>query len=313
MSSPSTLVLLGATGFVGRYLVPRLAADGHRLTLLSRNRTRHRLFDVLPSVRMVTADVHARDTLVDHFRGADAVLNLVGILNETGGQTFQRVHVDLTRNVIDACTESGVGRLHQMSSLQAGRGPSVYLRSRGEAEAAVKASTLDWTIYQPSVIFGLGDGLISRFHALLRMAPMMPLARPNAKMAPVFAGDVAEAIARCVRDDVPSRQRTYELYGPDTLTLRRIVCMIRDAAGLHRPVIGLPDFLGRLQAAMLGLLPGKPLSLDNFRSLRVDSVGEHDGLADLGIDAQRFADLLPVLLCDHGRQLHLDRLRRHSP
>jgi NADH dehydrogenase len=313
MSRKRSLILLGATGFVGRYLVPRLAADGYDLTLLSRHRERHRLFGVLPNVQVITADVHAREALIRHFRGADAVLNLVGILNEHGHQTFRHVHVDLTRHVIDACLEAGVGRLHQMSSLKAGQGPSAYLRSRGEAEAAVKASPLEWTIYQPSVIFGLDDGLISRFHALLRMAPLMPLARPDAKMAPVFAGDVAEAIARCVREDASCRGHTYELYGPDTLTLRRIVCMIRDAAGLHRPVIGLPDALGRLQAAVLGLLPGKPLSLDNFRSLLVDSVGQRDGLAELGIAPRHFAELLPVLLADQGRQRHLDRLRRQAP
>lgn len=311
MDTQRSLVLLGATGFVGRYLVPRLAADGHRLTLLTRNRERHRRFAVLPNVRLANADVHDRDTLVKHFHGADAVLNLVGILNASGHQSFRHVHVDLVRRIIEACTVTGVRHLHQMSSLKAGQGRSEYLRSRGKAEAAVKASGLDWTIYQPSVIFGLDDGLITRFHALLRMAPVMPLARPAAKMAPVFAGDVAAAIARCVRDPDAGTGRTLELYGPEVLTLRRIVCMIRDAAGLHRPVVGLPDALGRLQAHVLGHLPGKPFSIDNYRSLLVDSVGGHDGLAALGIEPQRFSDLLPVLLADQGRQRHLDRLRRH--
>jgi len=313
MDTTRSLVLLGATGFVGRSLVPRLAADGHRLTLLSRNRERHRAFAVLPNVRVVSADVHDDDALARHVHGADAVINLVGILNENGRQTFQRVHVDLTRRVIDACTDAGVSRLHHMSSLKAGLGPSAYLRTRGAAEDAVKASGLDWTIYQPSVIFGPGDGLVSRFHALLRKAPLMPLARPRARMAPVFVGDVAEAMARCVGEPTAGIGRSYELYGPEVLSLRQVVCMIRDAAGLRRPVIGLPDALGLLQAMVLGLLPGKPFSLDNFRSLRVDSVGERDGLATLGIEPRRFSTLLPALLDGRGHQRHLDQLRRHAP
>ncbi|KGI78785.1 complex I NDUFA9 subunit family protein [Oleiagrimonas soli] len=305
-----TLVLLGATGFVGRYLVPRLAADGHRLILLSRNREQHRALAVLPHVQVRSADVHAREALVGHFRGADAVINLVGILNETHQQSFEQVHVALTRRVIEACQEAGVERLHQMSSLKAGQGLSNYLKSRGEAEAAVKASPLNWTIYQPSVIYGLGDGLISRFHALLRMAPVMPLARPEAQMAPIFAGDVSEAIARCVADGTASSRRTFELYGPQTYTLAQIVRMIRDAAGLRRAVLGLPDLLGRLQARMLGLLPGKPFTLDNFKSLRTASVGKRDGLQELGIVAHRFDALLPILVADAGRQRQLDHMRQ---
>ncbi|RAP58600.1 epimerase [Oleiagrimonas sp. MCCC 1A03011] len=305
-----TLVLLGATGFVGRYLVPRLAADGHRLTLLSRNREQHRALEVLPNVRVRSASVHERGVLTEHFRDADAVINLVGILNETRHQRFGDVHVALTRTVIEACGDGGVPRLHQMSSLKAGQGLSNYLKSRGEAEAIVKASALDWTLYQPSVIYGLGDGLISRFHALLRMAPVMPLARPDALMAPVFAGDVAEAIARCVADDTLSSRRTFELYGPETYTLEQIVRMIRDAAGLRRAVVGLPDTLGRLQARVLGLLPGKPFTLDNFKSLRTASVGKRDGLKELGIKPHHFATLLPILVADAGRQRQLDRMRR---
>ncbi len=310
MTPPRSLVLLGATGFVGRHLVPRLAAAGHRQILLTRHPERHRDLRVLPGVEVRRADVHDCAALAAHVREADAVLNLVGILNARGAQSFERVHVALTEKVIEACRATGVTRLHQMSSLRAGEGPSRYLRSRGEAEARVKASGLDWTIYQPSVIFGPGDGLVSRFHALLRLAPVLPLARPHARLAPVAVDDVADAIVRCVRHPAMSVGRTFQLYGPDVLTLRQIVCMIRDAAGLHRAVIGLPDALGRLQAMALGLLPNPPLSLDNFKSLSVDSVGERDGLAELGITPQHLADRLDALLAGPARQRHLDRLRQ---
>lgn len=303
------LVILGGTGFVGSRLVPRLAADGHRIVLLSRNRERHREFALLPGVSVRSADVHDDAVLRRHLVGADAALNLVGILNPRGRDSFQRVHVELTRRLIAACEASGVRRLHQMSSLKAGQGFSQYLKTRGEAEALVRACALDWTIYQPSVIFGPGDGLVSRFAKLLRQLPALPLARAPARMAPTFVGDVAEAITRCVDHPTLGQRRSFELYGPEVLTLGGIVRAIRAAAGLRTPVIALPDSLGRLQAQVAGLLPGKPFSLDNFRSLLTDSVGTADGYATLGIAPQAFTPWLPSLLGEPPRQRRLAAAR----
>ncbi|MGH8159130.1 MAG: complex I NDUFA9 subunit family protein [Rhodanobacter sp.] len=303
------LVILGGTGFVGSHLVPRLAADGHHIVLLSRNREQHRELGVLPQVRVRSADVYNDDILHRELEGADAVINLIGILNPGGRHSFQRAHVELARRLIAACHASGVQRLHQMSSLKAGQGLSQYLKTRGEAEALVKSSGLDWTIYQPSVIFGEGDGLVSRFAALLRRMPMLPLARAKSRMAPTWVGDVAEAIARCVGSDKLGQRRSFELYGPETLTLGEIVQQIRDSAGLRTPILPLPDSLGRLQAQLAGLLPGKPFSLDNFQSLRTDSVGKTDGYAALGIVPQPFTPWLPRLLGGSVRQRRLDEAR----
>lgn len=303
------LVVLGGTGFVGSHLVPRLAADGHAITVLSRNRELHRELAVLPQVRIRSTNVYDDDALRRALEGADAAINLVGILNPQGRHTFQRAHVELARRLIGACCASGVARLHQMSSLKAGQGLSNYLKSRGEAEALVKASSLDWTIYQPSVIFGEGDGLVGRFAGLLRRMPVLPLARADARMAPTWVGDVAEAIARCVGDDALGRRHSFELYGPQVLTLGEIVHAIRDAAGLRTPILPLPDSLGRLQAQLAGLLPGKPFSLDNFRSLRTDSVGKNDGYAALGIAPQPFTPWLPTLLGAPARRRRLDLAR----
>jgi uncharacterized protein YbjT (DUF2867 family) len=302
------LVILGGTGFVGSHLLPRLAADGHRIVLLSRNREQHRELGVLPGVSVRSANVYDDDTLRRHLVGG-AVINLVGILNPSGPYTFQRTHVELTRRLIAACHASGVQRLHQMSSLKAGQGLSHYLKTRGEAEALVKASGLDWTIYQPSVIFGEGDGLVIRFAALLRRMPVLPLARAKARMAPTFVGDVAEAIARCVGSDKLGQRRSFELYGPEVLTLGEIVRKIRSAADLRTPIIALPDSFGRLQAQFAELLPGEPFSLDNFRSLRTDSVGKVDGYATLGIAPQPFSPWLPVLLNPSARQRRLATAR----
>ena len=303
------LVILGGTGFVGSHLIPRLVEDGHRIVLLSRNREQHRELGVLPGVSVRSADVYNDDALRQHFDGADAVINLVGILNASGRHTFERAHAGLTRRVLAACAASGVDRLHQMSSLKAGQGLSQYLKTRGEAEALVKASPLNWTIYQPSVIFGAGDGLVRRFASLLRSMPALPLARAKSRMAPTWVGDVAEAVARCVASDSLGQRQTFELYGPEVLSLGDIVRRIRAAAGLKTPIIALPDSLGRLQAQVAELLPGKPFSLDNFRSLRTDSVGKTDGYALLDIVPQPFTAWLPALLAGSVRQTRLDKAR----
>jgi uncharacterized protein YbjT (DUF2867 family) len=303
------IVLLGGTGFVGSYLVPRLVADGHQLVLLSRNRESRRTMAVLPGVTIRSADVYDDGVLRKQLEGADAVINLIGILNPQGRHTFQRVYIDLTKRLIDACKATGVKRLHQMSSLKAGQGLSQYLKTRGEAETLVRTSPLNWTIYQPSVIFGEGDGLVTRFATLLRKLPAMPLARAPSRLAPTYAGDVAEAIARCVTDEKLSVDRSFELYGPEVLTLGDIVRAIRDAAGLRTAIIPLPDSLGRLQAHMAGALPGKPFSPDNFLSLRTDSVGKVDGYAALGIVPQPFTPWLPTLIHGQPRQPRLDAAR----
>ena len=308
------ITVLGGTGFVGRTLLARLAAEGHRLTVLSRNPDAHLVRLLPPGTRVVTGDVYDPELLRANFTGADAVINLVGILNETGdnGRGFQRAHVGLTKLVIAACELAGVRRLLQMSSLNAGRGESFYLKSRGEAEAAVRASRLAWTIFQPSVIFGPGDGFFCRFAGLLAIAPLMPLARASARFAPVYLGDVVEAMRRALHDPASIGQ-TYELYGPEVFTLVELVRMTAGQLGLKRLVLPLPDPLGRLQGLVFDFVPGKPFSSDNFRSLKTDSVGAIDGLHRLGIEPTRIGQQLASILGSAAeKQPRYARYRRDS-
>lgn len=301
-------VVLGGTGFIGNHLLAALVTRDCKVTVLSRNREQRRAVNVLPNVRTFSADVYDRGVLEKHLKGHDAVINLVGILNETGGATFTRAHVDFTATVIAACRQVGIRRIHQMSSLNAGERASKYLKTRGEAEAQMRNSGMDWTIYRPSVVYGDGDGFVFRFLKLLRMGPVLPLAQPHARFAPACVGDVAAAIKLCLADR-SSIGRIFELYGPDTLELLQIVRMIRDAAGLKRAVLPLPALLGRMQAYAAELVPGKPFSRDNFNSLGVDSVGTRDGFAELGITPRRFAAMLPLLLGSRARARLLNRAR----
>lgn len=273
-----TICVLGGTGFVGRHLLNRLAARGYHLRVLTRRSERHRDVLVLPSIDLVDADVHNPATLVREFQGVDAVINLAGILNEAkdDGSGFRKVHVELTRKVLDACAANGVQRLLHMSALNAASdAPSHYLRSKGEAEDLVHAAgDLDFrvTSFRPSVIFGPGDDFFNRFASLLKTIPIaFPLACAQARMAPVFVEDVAEAFARAV--DMPDTYgKRYELCGPDAYTLQDLVEYTARLTGLKRRVIPLSDRLSRLQAGVLERVPGKPFSRDNYRSLQVDAV-----------------------------------------
>lgn len=291
------VVILGGTGFVGRHLVERLLHDGHRVSVLSRAATPDKRAALPEQTIVREGDVHNGDFLRGAFADADAVVNLVGILNEKGdnGAGFERVFVGLTETVIAAMQAVDVRRLLQMSALHAGEGESHYLQARGRAEQTVRASGLAWTLFRPSVIAGPGDGLFCRFDGLLRIAPVLPIGRADARFQPVWVGDVAEAYARALQDDASIGQ-AYELVGPDVMTLEEIVRMTARARGRHRPVIALPGPLGRLQAEIGEHIPGKPISRDNWRSLQLDSVSNDNGLPRLGITPTPVTPKLPEIL-----------------
>ncbi len=284
---PLSLCILGGTGFLGTRLVARLIKDGHAVTVLSRDRELHKHLLVLPGLTLENCDVYSEPQLSEHFRGKDAVINLVGILNERGfgGGGFRRAHTELTRCVLEAMRSAGVSRLLQVSALRAAvDAPSYYLKSKGAAEKLIRERTgLDWTILQPSVMFGPGDTFLNRFAGLLATVPFVfPLARPDARFQPVFVDDVVDATLRCLQGGASIRE-SYELGGPQIYTLREIVSLVANTTGHRRWIIGLPDFAARLQGLVMDFVPGRPFSSDNYRSLKVDSVCTVDGFAKLKI------------------------------
>ena len=285
---PQSIVVLGGTGFLGTRLVARLIKDGRRVTVLSRDREQHKHLLVLPGLTLENCDVYVAAQLSEQFRGKDVVINLVGILNERGfgGSGFRRAHTELTQGVLQAARSAGVTRLLQVSALKAAvDAPSYYLRSKGDAEQLIReaSSALDWTIFQPSVMFGPGDSFLNRFAGLLAAIPVaFPLAKPNARFQPVLVDDVIEAMLRCLNGGATSRQ-TYELGGPQVYSLREIVGLVAKLTGRRRWIVGLPDVVARTQAFVMDFVPGRPFSSDNYRSLTIDSVCTEDGFAKLGI------------------------------
>lgn len=298
MAAPMNICMLGGTGFVGAALLNRLAHAGHWVSVPTRNPELHAGLRVLPTVRLIRADIHDARMLDRLVEGADVVINLVGILNEHGHATFQHVHADLAVKLVAALKAGRVRRVLHMSALGADvDGPSRYLRSKGEAEAHIRAAThADFTIFRPSVIFGPGDALTNRFAGLLRLSHgWLPLARAGARFAPVYIGDVAESFVRTLHERGTIGQ-TYELCGPQILTLEQLVRTTAAAAAVPCRIVRLPDALGRLQGAVMGWVPGKPFTLDNFRSLTRDSVCTEDGLRRLGIAARGMREILPTYL-----------------
>ncbi len=286
-----SIAVLGGTGFLGTRLVARLIKDGHRVTVLSRDREQHKHLLVLPGLWLENCDVYQEAQLSERLRGKDVVINLIGILNERGfgGAGFRRAHTELTRGVLLAARSAGVTRLLQVSALRAAvDAPSYYLRSKGEAEKLIRdgSGPLDWTILEPSVMFGPGDSFLNRFAALLAAVPwVFPVAKPNARFQPVLVDDVVEALRRCLHGGATSRQ-TYQLGGPQVYSLREIIGLVARLTGRRRWILGLPDFAGRLQALVMDFVPGRPFSSDNYRSLSIDSVCSEDGFALLGIKPQ---------------------------
>jgi uncharacterized protein YbjT (DUF2867 family) len=285
-----SIAVLGGTGFLGTRLVARLIREGHRVTVLSRDREQHKHLLVLPGLTLENCDVYQQAQLSERLRGREVVINLVGILNERGfgGAGFRRAHTELTQTVLRAARSAGVTRLLQVSALKADpNAPSYYLRSKGEAEKLIREQTgLDWTILQPSVMFGPGDSFLNRFAGLLAVIPLIfPLARPKARLQPVSVDDVAAALISSLHGGATSRQ-TYELGGPKIYTLREIVQLIASLTQRRRLIIGLPDFAARLQGFVMNFVPGRPFSSDNYKSLKVDSVCAENGLPKLGIQPQ---------------------------
>jgi uncharacterized protein YbjT (DUF2867 family) len=313
------IAVLGGTGFIGRHLLPRLAREHCEITAFTRFRQRHRDMLVLPTLNLVEADANDQGVLERLLPGHDIAINLVGILNERGddGRGFHAAHVELTRKLIAACRSAGVGRLLQVTALKADahHGPSHYLRSKGEAEILLREAhgdALAVTLFQPSVVFGPGDSFINRFADLLRLpVPFMPLPRADSRFAPVYVGDVVDALAVSLRDPATYGD-TYQLCGPRVYSLREIIRLIADTLDIKKPILALPDGVARLQAAVMDHVPGKPFSSDNFRSLTVASVCDVDGLGRLGLQPKSMETVVPGYL-RNALEDELDAFRRERP
>lgn len=308
MSSLKKICLIGGSGFLGTELAGQLINRGHQVRVLSRDLRKMRSLRVVPAIDVQQVDPYDTESLASAIEDQDVVINLVGILNTSVGKggSFEEAHVNLASNIRQACTSTGVKRVIQISSLKADASdaPSEYLRSKGRAADILRDSELDLTIFCPSVIFGNGDGLFTRFANLLQAMPFMPLACPDARFAPVYVGDVAGRVIDAI-DDPDTIGHSYNLCGPDILTLREIVEYTAEVLDISRPIFGLPNAAAKAQAFVMEMIPGKPFSRDNYQSLQVDSICEScDGTAPTSIKK-----IVPTYLGKMNRQSRLQHYR----
>ena len=273
-----TVVVFGGSGFIGTHLVARLSAAGARVIVPTRRAERAKHLIFLPRVEVVEADIHSDAALHQLMAGRTAAINLVGVLHsrraEPYGPEFKRAHVDLPRRIVAACAAQHVPRYLHMSALGAdANGPSMYQRSKADGEIAARAEPgVAATIFRPSVVFGEGDSFLNTFARMQKWLPFIPLAGAETDFQPVYVGDVAQAFVNALGEP-KTRQLVFQLGGPRIYTLAELVRLAGQYSHHRRPVFGIPDSLGRLQARLFELLPGTPiLSRDNLDSMKVDNV-----------------------------------------
>ena len=291
--------IIGGTGFVGHHLVAKLANAGIACRIPARRPHRYRSLEVQQGCELTTLESLEVESLEHHFDGCDAVINLLGILNENNS-SFEEIHVEAPKKIMEAARHSDVRRLLHMSALKADEtdGASNYLKSKGKGENLMLAhntGTVGVTAFRPSVVFGDNDSFINRFAQLLMIPGPLPLACANAKFSPVYVGDVTSAFLKALTD-TSTFGRSYELCGPRTLTLREIVEYIAQIKGTHKNIIALGDAMSRLQAKILGMTPGKPFTMDNYNSLQQPSICTHNGLQQLGITATDMDAIVPRMI-----------------
>jgi uncharacterized protein YbjT (DUF2867 family) len=299
--------IFGGSGFIGRYIVQRLARRGWILRIAVRRPDSALFLKPLGDVGQITpmaANIRHDASVAAAVEGVDHVINLVGVLYEHGPQRFAAVHAEGARRVASAARAAGVKRLLQMSALGADAGsPSLYARTKAEGEAMVREAFPEAVILRPSVVFGPEDDFFNRFAEIARFSPILPLiGGGKTRFQPVYVGDVADAAVAILDrpEDAPFAPagKTYELAGPRIYSFKQLMELLLAEIGRKRILMPVPWGIARLQAAVLGLLPQPPLTLDQLKLLQRDNIagGQLPGFADLGIVPDGPEAILPAYL-----------------
>ena len=294
------ITVLGGGGFVGRYVVQRLLARGARVRIAQRTpraATFLKPLGGLGQTQFVTADVRDPASIARAVQGSDAVINLVGAFDN-----MQAVQADGASHAAAAAKAAGVRTLVHVSAIGADQGSlSAYGRSKGDGEAAVRAAFPAAAILRPSIVFGREDQFINRFAAIIRMAPMIPVVAPNTKFQPVYVGDVADAVVAALNDAAAGQ--TFELGGPQVLTMGELQRWIADATGRSPLFVDVPDVVAGALASGLGWAPGAPITKDQWLMLQKDNVVADGaaGLAELGVAPTSLAAVADDWLVQYRR------------
>ncbi len=293
--------VFGGSGFIGRYVVRRLAAEGHRVRVAVRDTERALFLKPMGAVGQVVP-LHAPagnpDAAARAAEGADWVVNLVGILSEAHPGDFARAHVEAARTVATAARQAGVRRLVHVSALGAEAGhAALYASTKAEGEAAVRAAFPEATVLRPSVVFGPEDNFFNLFATLAQRLPVVPVFAAATRYQPVFVGDVADAVMAALhRPDAAGH--TYALGGPKVMSMGDIVAYVLAETRRHRCVWQVPTGLAGIQAAVMEHLPGRPLTRDHLKLMARDNIVVEGvpGLEALGIAPTPIEAVVPAYL-----------------
>ncbi|MDX5931531.1 complex I NDUFA9 subunit family protein [Acidiphilium acidophilum] len=301
MDTRRIATVFGASGFVGRYVVKRLADAGYVVRAAMRDTEAGAFLRPLGSVGQIVplyAPLDHEAAIHRAVEGADVVINLVGILAERRRGDFDRIQHVGAATVARLSASCGVRVLVQISAIGAdASSASFYARSKGMGEAAVRAAFPAATILRPSIVFGAEDQFFNRFGSMAVMSPVLPVIEGATRFQPVFVGDVAAAVSAVI-DDPAAAGRTYELGGPDIESFRDLMTYINTETGRHRTLMAVPRWLATIQAAVLEHLPGKLLTSDQLMLLRRDNVVAEGmpGLEALGITPTPIRLVVPSYL-----------------
>ncbi len=304
-TTPKLVTVFGGSGFVGRHVVDALARRGYRVRVAVRKPEVAYYMQPLGNIgqiQLVQANIRHRWSIERAVKGADYVVNLVGILSESGKQRFNTVHAIGAKHVAEVVAAAGLPLLH-MSALGADlKSASEYARTKAEAERQVLSIKPDAVILRPSVIFGPEDQFFNKFSSMSRFSPFMPLiGGGKTQFQPVYVGDVAEVVARAVEGKLQAG-KAYELGGAEVLTLRRCMELSLEVINRKRIFINLPWWVASLQGKILGLLPNPPLTSDHVKLLKGNNVVSQEAadadltLEGLGIKPQAVDAILPSYL-----------------
>lgn len=271
-SRDRVVTLFGGGGFLGRYVCQALFRTGARVRIAQRD-PRSAFFlkplAAVGQVQFVAVDIKEPAAVRDAVKGSDGVVNLVGVLKGD----FSGIHVAGARNVAEAAAAAGATALVQVSAIGADpESESAYGRSKGEGEQAVREAFPGATILRPSILFGREDNFVNRFAGMARLAPVLPVVSGGTSLQPVYAADVGRAVAAAALDPRRHGGRTYELGGPQILTMRELMEWVCETIGRGRPLLDIPDSIGGLIARTTGWLPGAPITWDQWLMLRSDNV-----------------------------------------
>ena len=267
------IAVLGGAGFLGSALVAQLSAAGYAVKVMTRRRESAKHLLLLPTVKVVQTDVLNTASLRKELQGCDAVVNLIGILHQSKKISFERMHHQFPKQVAKLCAELKIPRLLHVSALGvSANAPSLYLQSKYAGEQAVlKQAGVTSTIFRPSVIFGRGDSFINLFAKLVKLLPVVLLAKPNCRFQPVYVEDVVKVMLASLENSASAGQ-CYELAGPKVYRLSELVRVVAQAVGKRPIIIGLNNTLSYMQAFFMEWLPVKLMTRDNVRSMQVDNV-----------------------------------------